>query len=85
MLHAPATHSPPASPAQEAKILSRVRHQNIVRFYGGNIRPPSVFIVEELMEHDLSSLIHNSDDPLPLDQVRWGAGSSLACRAACLC
>lgn len=47
-------------------------HPNIVRFYGGCIRPPVVFIVEELMQSDLSELIHNND-LLPLDDVlRWG-------------
>lgn len=35
---------------REAHILSRVRHQNIVRFYGGSLQPPHVFIVEELMD-----------------------------------
>eukprot|EP00798_Chlamydomonas_sp_ICE-L_P016793 gene16793-23071_t len=54
---------------QEAKILSRVRHPNIVRFYGGNINPPTVFIVEELMHQDLSKLVHKSEAPLPLDEV----------------
>jgi mitogen-activated protein kinase kinase kinase 7 len=56
---------------QEVRVLSRVRHPNIVRFYGGCIRPPVVFIVEELMQSDLSELIHNND-LLPLDDVlRW--------------
>jgi serine/threonine protein kinase len=59
---------------QEVRVLSRVRHPNIVRFYGGCIRPPVVFIVEELMQSDLSELIHNND-LLPLDDVlRWGGG-----------
>eukprot|EP00798_Chlamydomonas_sp_ICE-L_P032474 gene32474-17709_t len=51
---------------QEAKILSRVRHPNIVRFYGGSVAPPTVFIVEELMDKDLSNVAH-AGDPLSLD------------------
>jgi hypothetical protein len=54
---------------QEVQILSRVRHPNIVRFYGGSISPPNVFIVEELMQQDLSNLIHVSRAPLTLDEV----------------
>lgn len=51
------------NPAKEARILSRVRHPNIVKFYGGNISPPVVFIVEELMEGDLSELVHGQVRP----------------------
>ncbi len=49
-------------------MLSRVRHQNIVRFFGGCIRPPVVFIVEELMQSDLQELVHNNA-LIPLDDV----------------
>ncbi|KAL6755122.1 kinase-like domain-containing protein [Haematococcus lacustris] len=52
----------------ETRILSRVRHPNIVRFYGGCIRPPVVFLVEELLLSDLSELVHNNN-LLPLDDV----------------
>ncbi|KAJ9505882.1 hypothetical protein QJQ45_002948 [Haematococcus lacustris] len=52
----------------ETRILSRVRHPNIVRFYGGCIRPPAVFLVEELLLSDLSELVHNNN-LLPLDDV----------------
>ncbi|KAL6748367.1 kinase-like domain-containing protein [Haematococcus lacustris] len=52
----------------EIRILSRVRHPNIVRFYGGSIRPPTVFLVEELMQIDLSKLVHDNN-LLPLDDV----------------
>ncbi|KAF5829271.1 kinase-like domain-containing protein, partial [Dunaliella salina] len=48
---------------------SRIRHPNIVKFYGGCLHPPTVFIVEELMEKDLSSLVHGSDMLLALDDV----------------
>lgn len=54
---------------QEARILSRVRHPNIVKFYGGNISPPVVFIVEELMQGDLSALVHGNNELLHLDDV----------------
>ncbi len=64
---------------QEVSILSRVRHPNIVKFYGGCLHPPTVFIVEELMEKDLSSLVHGSEQLLALDDVlRWGACCSVA-------
>lgn len=54
---------------QEVSILSRIRHPNIVKFYGGCLHPPTVFIVEELMEKDLSSLVHGSEMLLALDDV----------------
>jgi len=59
----------PAVLAQEVSVLSRVRHRNIVRFYGCCLHPPPVFIVEELMEQDLSSLVHSSSRLLELDDV----------------
>ena len=54
---------------QEVSILSRTRHPNIVRFFGGCLHPPTVFIVEELMAQDLFHLVHGQDRLLPLETV----------------
>lgn len=52
-----ASSSQPAELARELKqlrteltILSRVRHPNVVRLFGGSLSPPTFFLVEELME-----------------------------------
>lgn len=52
-----ASSSQPSELARELKqlrteltILSRVRHPNIVRLFGGSLTPPAFFLVEELME-----------------------------------
>jgi serine/threonine protein kinase len=72
--------------AQEARILSRTNHPNVVKFFGASFRDP-VFIVEELLRSDLQALIH-SNDLLPLDDVlRCVKATTCGCRntrSACL-
>jgi serine/threonine protein kinase len=50
----------------EMSILSRLRHRNIVRLYGGCMRPPHIFLVMQLMAHSLDAVIHNAQRPLTL-------------------
>ncbi len=38
--------------------MSRLDHPNIVRVYGGRLRPPDLFTVAELMVRDLASHLH---------------------------
>ena len=38
--------------------MARLAHPNIVRVFGGCLKPPNLFQVTELMEGDLSSRIH---------------------------
>ncbi|KAG2444602.1 hypothetical protein HXX76_001347 [Chlamydomonas incerta] len=55
---------------QEARILAKVRHPNVVTCYGGCITDKNVFIVEELMQQNLGELIHYTGEALlPLDTV----------------
>ncbi|KAG2449119.1 hypothetical protein HYH02_005867 [Chlamydomonas schloesseri] len=55
---------------QEARILAKVRHPNVVTCYGGCITDKNVFIVEELMQQNLGELIHSTGEALlPLDTV----------------
>ncbi|KAJ9529747.1 hypothetical protein QJQ45_014521 [Haematococcus lacustris] len=42
----------------EFQLLSRLSHPNVVHLYGGCLRPPRLFIVEELMAATLSNTIH---------------------------
>ncbi|GLC74942.1 hypothetical protein PLESTF_001575500 [Pleodorina starrii] len=65
-----------ASPAdvetfiQEAAVLSGVDHPNVVKFYGGSLSPPYVFIVEELMERSLADVLYKSPhEAFPLRRV----------------
>ncbi|GLI62415.1 hypothetical protein VaNZ11_005024, partial [Volvox africanus] len=50
----------------ELSILSRLRHKNIVRLYGGCMRPPYIFLVMQLMRQSLDSVIHHAEQPLKL-------------------
>ncbi|GIL59077.1 hypothetical protein Vafri_14033 [Volvox africanus] len=50
----------------ELSILSRLRHKNIVRLYGGCMRPPCIFLVMQLMRQSLDSVIHHAQQPLTL-------------------
>ncbi|KAG2449201.1 hypothetical protein HYH02_005948 [Chlamydomonas schloesseri] len=55
---------------QEAAVLSGVDHQNVVKFYGGCLQPPYVFIVEELMERSLADVLYKAPaEPFPLRRV----------------
>ncbi|PNH00877.1 putative serine/threonine-protein kinase, partial [Tetrabaena socialis] len=44
---------------QEAHVLSRLDHPNVVRFYGGSLDPHRPFLVEELCEVSLHRVIHD--------------------------
>ncbi|KAG2448447.1 hypothetical protein HYH02_006339 [Chlamydomonas schloesseri] len=44
---------------QEMAILTRARHPNIVRCYGGCLSPPQVFLVEELLVCSLHDFIYH--------------------------
>ncbi|GIL91302.1 hypothetical protein Vretifemale_18843, partial [Volvox reticuliferus] len=50
----------------ELSILSRLRHKNIVRLYGGCMRPPYIFLVMQLMRQSLDSVIHHAQQALTL-------------------
>lgn len=58
-----------ASFHHELSILSRLSHANIVRVYGGCMRPPNVFLVMQLMEGSLDSIIHRSNSSLGLKRA----------------
>ncbi len=58
------THARLLAPTQ---VLSRLRHPNIVRYYGACLEPPSPFIAEELMTTPLSTLIHGTTKVLHRD------------------
>jgi len=51
---------------QEANIMSRIRHDNIVHFLGACFNPSNLMIVTDLMSTDLSKLIHENPRPLSL-------------------
>lgn len=57
----------------ELQILAAVGvHQNVVTCYGGCLRPPCVFIVEEQMDKSLYDLVHSCDwspKPLPIRRI----------------
>ncbi len=42
----------------EFHLLSRLSHPNVVHLFGGCLRPPRMFIVEELMAGTLTAAIH---------------------------
>ncbi|KAG1679812.1 hypothetical protein FOA52_012724 [Chlamydomonas sp. UWO 241] len=57
---------------QELQIMARLCHHNVVRVYGGSMRPPDLFVVSELMVGDLCTHIHRrpeSAGPLTLPMV----------------
>ncbi len=54
----------------EIQIMARLSHPNVVRCLGGCLRPPRVFVVQELMSGTLATLLHNEQQgvaclPLP--------------------
>ena len=40
-----------------------------LRVYGGRMRPPTRFLVEELCERPLSAIIHRRGKPMPMPEV----------------
>ncbi|KAG2499756.1 hypothetical protein HYH03_002688 [Edaphochlamys debaryana] len=55
---------------QEAAVLCGVNHENVVKFYGGSLVPPYVFIVEELMDRSLADVLYRQPlEPFPLRRV----------------
>ncbi|KAG1661182.1 hypothetical protein FOA52_005987 [Chlamydomonas sp. UWO 241] len=57
---------------QELQIMARLCHPNVVRVFGGCMRPPNLFVVSELMVGDLGTHIHRrpvSAGPLTLPMV----------------
>jgi serine/threonine protein kinase len=50
--------APQESLLHEFALLSRLGHPNVVHLYGGCLRPPRMFIVEELMAGTLGGLVH---------------------------
>ena len=38
--------------------MARLDHPNIIRVYGGCLRPPKLFVVEEIAVGDLTAHIH---------------------------
>eukprot|EP00798_Chlamydomonas_sp_ICE-L_P022409 gene22409-29521_t len=55
----------------ELQIMARLNHPNVLRVFGGHMRPPTRFLVEELCERPLSIHVHRrgSNRPLPMVQV----------------
>jgi len=49
---------------QEANIMSRIVHPNIVQFLGGIFEPSNVMIITQLMCTDLHHLVHENPNPL---------------------
>merc|ERR1712182_49527 len=46
---------------QEVEDLSQVNHKNIVKLYGYSLASPHIYIVQELMTHNLSEMTHAKD------------------------
>mmetsp|Transcript_845 Transcript_845/g.1510 ORF Transcript_845/g.1510 Transcript_845/m.1510 type:complete len:745 (-) Transcript_845:53-2287(-) len=46
---------------QEVEYLSQVNHKNIVKLYGYSLASPHIYIVQELMTHNLSEMTHAKD------------------------
>lgn len=53
----------------EFHILSRLSHPNIVHLFGGCLRPPRIFLVEELMYGTLVAHIHGTRQRIPLKRA----------------
>jgi serine/threonine protein kinase len=45
---------------EEVCVLRRLDHPNIVKFYGGCLRPPGMFLAVELMRTNLQTVIHGA-------------------------
>lgn len=52
----------------EIDMISKLRHKNIVQFYGACLSPPSLFMVTELMQQDLFSALRKEKDAI---LYRW--------------
>ena len=48
----------------EIDMISKLRHKNILQFYGACLRPPTFFMVTELMQQDLFSALRKEKDAL---------------------
>ena len=65
--------------------MARLSHPNIVRIYGGCLTPPNLFVVAELMAHDLSDDIHLKDSlQLANDSLRGGSYPDMDLKKAVL-
>ena len=50
--------------------MARLDHPNIIRVYGGCLRPPKLFVVEEIAVGDLTAHIHKrSGGSLTLKEI----------------
>jgi hypothetical protein len=67
---------------EEVGIMCRLKHPNCVRCFGGRLQPPSVFLVEELMECTLDTYLHRIQSPYTKLHVggAGGAGTKLHMR-----
>ncbi|MEW5311355.1 MAG: hypothetical protein WDW38_003076 [Sanguina aurantia] len=69
LMESPMAHKDLHAFQQELAILSRLSHPNIVQLFGGCMQPPRAFLVMQLMERDLHSLIHQGGREMPLHQI----------------
>ncbi|KXZ41538.1 hypothetical protein GPECTOR_407g246 [Gonium pectorale] len=61
-----------ATLAQEVEVLGRCDHPNVVRLLAASTKPPTLFLVMELMDTSLDRLLYGNDGgqrPLPLPTV----------------
>lgn len=58
---------------EEIHILRRLDHPNIVRFCGGCLQPPNMFLATELMHTNLTAIVHRE---IPQLLCPWPRNSS---------
>ena len=52
----------------EIDLISKLRHRHILQFYGACIQPKNLYMVTELMDNDLFSMLRL---PLEAERYRW--------------